>query len=125
VLTIVTNFLIDIPDHSCQSQILLKIIITVILIMTVVIALLFLKVLKSERDANIRYRTRINYIRGIFLSDCNDQKILDYLSRKDLGNLTDKDRQPSGLGRTLTGVFWYFGVSILIILIFVVITWLL
>jgi hypothetical protein len=59
----------------------------------------------SERDANLRYRRKVDHIRGIFLHASANPMIKDYLMRAaELGTPTQSGEQPSGLGRTLKGV---------------------
>ena len=63
--------------------------------------------LNSERKANLRYRNKINLIRGIFLKNSNSNLVHDYLSHKKLGIIIMGDTsQPKGWGRTLSKVVW-------------------
>lgn len=67
---------------------------------------LILSMVDSERAANIRYRMKVNHIRGLFLKNSTDPGIKRYLKNyKDLGTPTDASPQPSGRGSTLKGVF--------------------
>ena len=43
------------------------------------------QILESERAANVRYRTKINFIRELFLSEDDDEKVKSYLNLKDIG----------------------------------------
>jgi len=59
----------------------------------------------SERKANVRYRMKVNHIRGLFLANSTHPGIERYLENyRVLGTPTDKSPQPGGLGRTLKGV---------------------
>ena len=67
------------------------------------IAILF--VLDAERKANIRYRRKINLIRGLFLEYTDNPHIGKYLEHRKLGIKTHRDpEQPQGWGSTLTRV---------------------
>jgi hypothetical protein len=69
---------------------------------------LIINMLRSERDANLRYRRKINYIRGVFLDPLNDERIINYLiEHRTLGTPTDKTEELSKTGRTLKLVFWF------------------
>lgn len=71
--------------------------------------------LASERESNIRYRKKINLIRGIFLENSNCDLVKDYLSHKKLGIKTLKDAdQPEGLGQTLSKVVWIVYIEIFV-----------
>jgi hypothetical protein len=65
-----------------------------------------LGMLWSERQANIRFRRRANYIRGIFLEESSDGKIRKYLdSHRELNTPTDKTENIHDRGSTLKWVF--------------------
>jgi hypothetical protein len=65
-----------------------------------------LSMLNSEREANLRYRRKINHLRGIFLLNEENPEIQRYLSDyASLGTPTHRNEQPTGLGRTLRGIF--------------------
>jgi hypothetical protein len=62
--------------------------------------------LQSERQANIRFRRRSNYIRGIFLSQLPDERIKGYLEHHaDLNTPTDKTENFDPRGSTLSWVY--------------------
>jgi hypothetical protein len=86
-----------------------------LLAVAVLIGASFLAIIHSERRANVRYREKINVIRTLFLGGSEDERIRQYLSRKDLGILTAADPQPTGVGQTLRGVllFMYAEMGIL------------
>lgn len=68
-------------------------------------AIAFLRILVAERAVNVRYRRKINLIRGILLGPSTDEQIVDYLTgHKDLGILTAQDPQPGTLGSTLRSI---------------------
>jgi hypothetical protein len=73
---------------------------------SLVATIAILSMLKSERDANLRYRRKINHLRGIFLLEEENPEIQQYLSNHaSLGTPTHLSDQPTGLGRTLRGIF--------------------
>ena len=75
--------------------------------------------LASERKANIRYRKKLNLIRGLFLEDSQSSIIKEYLSHKDdlgIKTISDPD-QPKGWGKTLKNVviIVYFEICFLLL----------
>jgi hypothetical protein len=65
-----------------------------------------LGMLRSERRANVRFRKRVNYIRGIFLENDQDIRIERYLSlHAALNTPTDRTENLSRHGSTLKNVF--------------------
>jgi hydrogenase maturation factor len=69
---------------------------------------LIISMLKSERDANLRYRRKINFIRGVFLEHLKDERITNYLmEHRKLGTPTSGTEDLSKTGRTLKLVFWF------------------
>lgn len=67
--------------------------------------LTILGMLRSERQANIRFRRRVNYIRGIFLEQSTDNKIREYLDRHaELNTPTDRTENIHARGSTLEWV---------------------
>ena len=68
--------------------------------------LTILGMLRSERQANIRFRRRANYIRGIFLEGSADDRIKEYLERHaELNTPTDKTENLHIRGSTLKWVY--------------------
>jgi len=68
-----------------------------------------LSMMRSERLANIRFRRRVNYIRGIFLEGSKDDRIREYLDRyAELNTPTSKTENFHTWGSTLKGVRWLF-----------------
>lgn len=68
-----------------------------------------LGMIRSERRANVRFRSRVNYIRGIFLEHSSDIKIKRYLSQHaELNTPTERTQDLSRLGGTLRYVFRFF-----------------
>lgn len=60
----------------------------------------------SEREANVRFRKRANYIRGIFLLNIQDSRIVNYLDHwSDLNTPTNLTENVGGRGKTLTYVY--------------------
>ena len=69
---------------------------------------LIINMLRSERDANLRYRRKINYIRGVFLEGRKEESITKYLiEHRALGTPTPRTEDLSKTGRTLKLVFWF------------------
>ena len=67
--------------------------------------LTILGMLRSERLANIRFRRRANYIRGIFLEESKDNRIQEYLGKyAELNTPTSKTENFDVWGSTLAGV---------------------
>lgn len=67
---------------------------------------LIVSMLKSERDANLRYRRKINFIRGMFLDNFKDEIFSKYLmEHRALGTPTPRTEDLSKTGRTLKSVF--------------------
>jgi hypothetical protein len=64
-----------------------------------------LGMMRSERLANIRFRRRVNYIRGVFLEGSKDGRIREYLDRySELNTPTSKTESFHAWGSTLTGI---------------------
>jgi cation transport regulator ChaB len=104
VLAIVVKILFD-KDNNIG--LLMCIELNVILLLTLLVAVIVKDILKSEREANIKYRKKINLIREIFLAGSNDEKIIEYLKHSDIGIkvFSQKDDQPTGDGKTLKGIY--------------------
>lgn len=63
-------------------------------------------ILESEREANVRYRKKINLIREVFLENSDDELIQKYTAHSELGiKFFSEEEQPQGVGRTLTGIY--------------------
>ncbi len=103
VLTISTHILVRID----RLNIVICVGLSLVFIFTYVAGETIKGILKSERNANIRYRKKINLIREVFCGDSEDDLINLYLSHKDLGILliSQDSEQPKGIGRTLAGIF--------------------
>jgi len=99
-------------------------IVTVLFAMAVVIGYSFIHMMNSERKANVRYRKKVNLVRGLMLGDTADPKISEYLTHKDLGikTLNDPD-QPSGIGSTLKGVLGFLYLEIGVLVVGLAATW--
>ena len=68
--------------------------------------LTMLGMLRSERQANIRYRRRANYIRGMFLGGSTDDRIRKYLEdHAELNTPTDQTENLHPRGSTLRWVY--------------------
>ena len=97
--------------------------VTTLLAVGVFVGFTFRWMLKSERAANVRYRKKINLIRGVLLTSVDDPGIEDYLSHKELGILTAADPQPGGTGSTLVGVFRFLNVEICVMALAIPALW--
>lgn len=82
-------------------------------------------VLQSERDANVRYRKKINLIREIFLGESDDPKIQKYLSRKDLGIKieTGDGNEIDRVGGTLKPIFLMLRVQQVALVVLAAMVW--
>ncbi len=99
---------------------------TIILSTGVFIGLVVIMLLKSEREANIRYRKKINLIRAIILESSTNPLLVDYLTaHKELGIkiLSDKE-QPKGWGGTLSRVLIIVSLEIFFLMVGIAIIWL-
>jgi len=126
VLTLATKFIIDQrPGNGGDAgiELFLYLLITILLLVTIAIGLTFRKVLQSERDANVRYRKKINLIRGLFLLDSESDQIAEYLKHPEWGIKTARDEQPSGMGTTLKGVYHFISIGIFLTIIFIFFIW--
>jgi hypothetical protein len=95
------------------------------LVLLIFVGETIMRVLISERDANVRYRNKINLIRGIFLSDVTDKEIKAYLSRKDLGIKTSADEASiEKTGGTLTIIFRMLRILRWVLVAGIVLLWL-
>lgn len=64
-----------------------------------------LGMMRSERLANVRFRRRVNYIRGVFLEESKDERIREYLDRyAELNTPTSETENFNAWGSTLAGV---------------------
>jgi hypothetical protein len=80
---------------------------TAVLVFSYLIANTIVGILESERQANVRYRKKINLIRENFLSDVDDPKILHYMQRKELGikDFSNDEKTIDAVGGTLKGIY--------------------
>jgi hypothetical protein len=80
---------------------------TAVLAFTYLIANIVIGILESERQANVRYRKKINLIREIFLADVTDQKIQHYMQQKELGikDFSNDEKTINPVGETLKGIY--------------------
>lgn len=83
------------------------ILLTTVLLFAYLLADTVIGILESEREANVRYRKKINLIRELFLSDTSDPKILFYMERKELGikDFSTDSESIDKIGGTLKGIF--------------------
>ena len=100
---------------------------TAILSTGIFIGLAVIFLLKAERNANIRYRKKINLIRGIILNSSKSSLIKDYLTcHKDIGVKTHIDKeQPKSWGSTLSRVLCIVFLEILFLIMGIIIIWVL
>jgi hypothetical protein len=80
---------------------------SLIYLMLLFVSYTIIKVLESERKANVRYRKKINLIREMFLSESEDEKIKDYLTRSDIGIKIDSGtrNEIDSVGGTLKNIY--------------------
>ena len=85
--------------------------IIVLILATAMVGVTIIGILWSERDANIRYRERVNWIRKIFLSGATlPSEVAKYFEE-------ERKHDPHGLGRTLRWVFTMLVIQIVIALL--------
>ena len=100
------------------------IMITGLLTSAIVVGAVVMRLLYAERNANIRYRKKVNLIREILLKNSKNTDVTDYLTYKELGIKTfTKDEQPKGLGGTLRAMFFWIAVEIAGLLSGIVYVW--
>ena len=99
--------------------------ITIILLFTILIGNTLVKILKSERAANVRYRNKINLIRETFLSNPTDPKIEFYMKQKDLGikDFTYDKESINATGRTLKRIFKLIRIEQVVLFGLTVLVW--
>jgi hypothetical protein len=102
VILIVTNLV-----SKEQPQLFMCVVVTLILLMVYVSGDAIKKVLASEREANLTYRNKINWIREVFLKNTDDPDVKNYLAQgKEIGiRLGSDPDKPSGDGRTLPAIY--------------------
>lgn len=85
-----------------------------------------IEILESERDANVRYRKKINLIREMLLSHLPDLKIKYYLEQKQIGvkTFTSEKDAIDPVGRTLKGIYFLLRLQQAALATFVVLIWL-
>ncbi len=71
-----------------------KIALVILLTATAIAGIAIIGVLRSERNANLRYRVRINRIRSIFATQCEGDLETRYFD-------IEKEHHPKGMGQTL------------------------
>ncbi|SDA16539.1 hypothetical protein SAMN05216315_10814 [Nitrosospira sp. Nsp18] len=83
------------------------VLITAVLVFSYLIANAVIRILESERKANVRYRKKINLIRENFLSDMTDPNILHYMQRKELGikDFSNDEKTIDAVGGTLKYIY--------------------
>jgi len=92
---------------------------SILLFGTVIAGMIVVYMLITERAANIRYRKKVNLIRGLLLekTDVPKDKYLEAKYSKALGIISlESEGQPKSVGRTLKGVLWFVGAEIIILI---------
>jgi hypothetical protein len=82
-------------------------------------------ILESEREANVRYRKKINLIREVVLNTSKNELIQEYLTHTELGIklLSQESEQPKGVGRTLVDIYHLILVQQVVMALGVIIVW--
>lgn len=75
VVTVLTQ-----QSPPAQSATLVRAGVIVLVLATVIAGVAILGILRSERDANVRYRQRVNRIREVFLSGDTDPRVAAYFA---------------------------------------------
>ena len=118
VLTISSSLWVK-SDHP---SLLVSIGLTLIYIMTILVSYTIIKILESERSANVRYRKKINLIREIFLKETKNTGIQYYLTQSDIGIklYSGGSNEINAVGGTLKNIYLLIHIeqAILVILIF-------
>ena len=115
----------EILSKASPINLLICILCTLLLLMSVAVGQIIIKVLKSERKANKRYRKKINLIREMFLSDSSNDKIIEYITKKDIGIklYKNKEDRPQGDGETLTQIYTFIGYKQFIFIVLSISLW--
>jgi hypothetical protein len=120
VVAVAANFAIGQPMITEATAA----VVTVLFVMAVAIGGSFLAMMRSERRANVRYRKKVNLIRGLMLGETADPAIREYLTHKDLGiKLFTDPEQPGGIGSTLRSVVVFLGLEIGVLVAGIVAVW--
>ena len=84
------------------------------------------EILESERDANVRYRKKINLIREMLLAHLTDPKVKYYLEQKQIGikTFTSERDAIDAVGRTLKGIYFLLHLQQAALVVLVVLIWL-
>jgi len=104
--------------------------ITIPLIIAIFVGVAICYVLWCERWAKVRYMKKINLIRETFLTNLGQSDkqaaIDEYLTHKELGIkiLTDEEKPPKGIEKTLIGIFTILALEIIALVIFIILIWL-
>ncbi len=96
----------------------------VLLLVTAIAGIAIIYMLWAERKSNVRYRKKVNIIRGILLAKSKNADIIKYLKHKELGIKTAQDNESiKPVGSTLTRIFLFIGIEIAILLGGVLFLW--
>ena len=84
------------------------------------------RILESEREANVRYRKKINLIREIILADVEDPKIQMYMKQKDIGikTFSGEGNEISKIGGTLKPIYFMLRVQQVALIVLAAMVWL-
>lgn len=101
---------------------------SLLLMATAIAGVTIIYMLWTERKSNVRYRKKVNIIRGILLTKSKNSDIIEYLKHKQLGiKIAEDNDSIRPVGSTLTGIFLLIGIEIAILLvgaIFILSPWL-
>ena len=114
IMSVVATILVTNGEHNYKG---LSLACVGVLFTGVIIGILVIYMLRSERRANIRYRKKINFIRELLLAESSNSNIVKYLKEKSIGiKLYSSDPQPKGLGSTLSKVIPIICIEIALLL---------
>ncbi|OEF07613.1 hypothetical protein [Vibrio genomosp. F10] len=92
---------------SNEQTLFVTIILSLVYIMLLLVSYTVIKILESERKANVRYRKKINLIREMFLTKSDDEQVKYFLTRTDIGIKIDSgnNNEISTIGGTLKKIY--------------------
>ncbi len=95
-------------------------------LLLVLMARTIIRILESEREANVRYRKKINLIRRLFLSEVEDDRIQTYLLQKDIGiraSVSTGHPPIDKVGETLKHIYFLLRTEQTVLLVLILLTW--
>lgn len=97
--------------------------VTALMAAALVSGLVSLQLLLAERAVNVRYRRKINLIRGLLLGSSGDPGIRKYLEHREIGILTGDDPQPAGIGSTLRRILTLHLLQVALPIAYTIMVW--